>query len=126
ISQKLLAGTEVDAEGTNWDEARRRGIDVEAVPDLVRAIRPVQDLRAVWWLTHWLRRWRPDVVHTHSSKAGIVARLAARLAGVPSVVHSVHGWSFNDESSPRMRSLAIVLERLGASLTDTFITVSRV
>src|SRR5262245_66378683 len=89
----IFSGAEVDAEGTRVDEARRQGIDVRSAPGLVKSIRPLRDLRAAWTLAGLLRAWNPDIVHTHSSKGGFVGRLAARLAGVPKVVHTVHGWS---------------------------------
>ena len=53
------------------------------------------------------RRERPDVVHTHSTKAGILARWAARLAGVPVIFHTVHGFGFNDFQSPIVRSTIV-------------------
>src|SRR5437879_8145224 len=70
------------------------------------------------------RRDRPDVVHTHSSKAGIVARLAARWAGVPVIVHTVHGWSFHERMSRRERYVYRRLERVVARFTDALIVVS--
>jgi len=65
------------------------------------------------------------VVHTHSSKAGLLGRLAARLAGVPVVVHTVHGWSFNPTQPAPLRWLYVQLERLAAKTTDVLVTVSR-
>src|SRR5712692_6375937 len=67
------------------------GLEVTFVPSLVRPIRPFSDLVAVWSLVRFFKRTRPRIVHTHSSKAGILGRLAARIAGVPIVVHSIHG-----------------------------------
>jgi glycosyltransferase involved in cell wall biosynthesis len=120
----LLSGLEADDEGSLWAETAADGVRVVPVRHLVRAAHPVRDLLALLWLVRWCRRWRPDVVHTHSSKAGLVGRIAARLAGVPHVVHSVHGWSFNDEMPRRERALAIALERIGARFADVLIVES--
>src|SRR5690349_16940454 len=93
------------------EEALRLGLDVRFVPALGREVRPVRDVAALAGLYRIFRRERPDIVHTHSSKAGILGRLAARLARVPFVVHSIHGYGFN-AWQPRARHHAYVaLER---------------
>ncbi|HEX9190817.1 MAG TPA: glycosyltransferase, partial [Candidatus Deferrimicrobiaceae bacterium] len=66
----------------------------------------------------------PLVVHTHSSKAGILGRAAARAAGADAIVHSIHGFGFHDGQSARVRSLYVGLERLAAKWTDAFVAVS--
>jgi glycosyltransferase involved in cell wall biosynthesis len=76
-------------------------------------------------LTRRLRRRRPLIVHTHSSKAGILGRLAARLAGVPIVIHSIHGFGFHDRQAAPLRAALLLLERAAARLTTHFIAVSR-
>jgi glycosyltransferase involved in cell wall biosynthesis len=98
--------------------------DVTLVPWLVHPISPLKDLLAVFRLARIFRDKGADLVHTHSSKAGIAGRLAARLAGVPAVVHTVHGWSFNDTQPAWRRNLYILLERLAARYTDMLVTVS--
>lgn len=107
------------------DEARR--IDDATVhlwAVLRHPIRPLHDLAALLRLTFLLRKRRIDLVHTHSSKAGIIGRLAARLAGVGVIVHTVHGWSFNPTQSRWRRRLYRAAERLVASCTDRIITVA--
>jgi glycosyltransferase involved in cell wall biosynthesis len=120
----LVTGPEQSAEGNLFDEAARRGVRVVTIPSLRRRIRPVADLRAVVELVRLFRRERPDIVHTHSSKAGLVGRLSARIAGVPVVVHTVHGWSFHEGMSPRARAVAVRLERLAARWTSTIVVVA--
>jgi glycosyltransferase involved in cell wall biosynthesis len=71
-----------------------------------------------------LRRDRFDVIHTHSSKAGILGRAAARLAGVPHVVHTVHGWGFHDRMHPLLKRTYVILERLLQPRTSTLVSVS--
>ncbi|HET7746016.1 MAG TPA: glycosyltransferase, partial [Vicinamibacteria bacterium] len=88
------AGIDEGPEGNLHEEARRAGVNLVLVPWLVRPIRPLTDLRALVSLWRFLRRGKYDVIHTHSSKAGIVGRLAAWLAGVPVVVHTLHSLVF--------------------------------
>ena len=107
------------------DEARRSGIPIRFVPSLVRPIRPWKDARALLEITRVLREIRPRLVHTHSSKAGILGRLAARRAGVPLVVHTIHGWGFHERQPAALRRLLVVAERYAARGTDRFIAVSR-
>ena len=65
------------------------------VPALGREVRLGRDIQALLQLLRFFRRLRPQIVHTHSSKAGILGRAAARLARVPVVVHTIHGFSFS-------------------------------
>ncbi len=101
------------------------GVEVSFVPSLVRPIRPWQDLLCGKRLARLMRRDRPSIVHTHSSKAGIVGRIAARLARVPIIVHSIHGFGFNREQPAALRALLVAAERAVAPLTTHFIAVSR-
>jgi glycosyltransferase involved in cell wall biosynthesis len=94
-------------------------------PHLVRPVEPGRDLRALAWLVSHLRELRPQLVHTHSSKAGVLGRLAAHLAGVPLVVHTVHGWGFHPFQTAPRRLLFQGAERLVAPMTTRFVTVSR-
>jgi glycosyltransferase involved in cell wall biosynthesis len=106
------------------EASRISNADVRLVPWLRHPIAPLADVRAVFRLASWLRSHRIDVVHTHSSKAGIVGRLAARLAGVPVVIHTVHGWSFNDTQSKVVRAAFVRLERLAARWSHRLVVVS--
>jgi glycosyltransferase involved in cell wall biosynthesis len=72
----------------------------------------------------WLERERPAIVHTHSSKAGILGRMAARRAGVPIIIHGVHGMSFNRTQRPWVQRAYRDLERYCAKFTDKIITVA--
>ncbi len=104
------------------DESR---VPITFVPALVRPISPGRDVTALVQLTRLLRRLRPVIVHTHSSKAGILGRLAARLAGVPIVVHTIHGFGFNDRQAMLLRASFLGLEKLAARLTTHSVAVSR-
>lgn len=100
------------------------------VGSLVREIRPLSDLRAFFALRAILREERkrtgglPLIVHTHSSKAGILGRAAARAACADVVVHSIHGYGFHDGQKPLLRRLFVGLERAASRWTDAFIAVS--
>jgi glycosyltransferase involved in cell wall biosynthesis len=97
------------------DARRMPGLHLHVWPDWHHAVAPLADARCLLRLTHLLRTEAFDVVHTHSSKAGLVGRLAARLAGArATVVHHVHGWSFNPLQGEAGRRATVWLERLAA------------
>ncbi|MBI5622649.1 MAG: glycosyltransferase family 4 protein [Elusimicrobia bacterium] len=95
------------------------------IPELVREVSPVRDLAALRRLTRLCREEGPDVVHTHSSKAGVLGRLAARLAGVRAVVHTYHGFGFHDFMPAPLRFLYSQLERAACKLAHRTVFVSR-
>ncbi len=113
------AGGILDADARRIPDA-----DVHIVPWLRHPVRPVSDLRALLRLRRLFRSCRIDLVHTHSSKAGILGRLAARLAGVPVAVHTVHGWSFNATQAAPVREVYVQLERIAARSTQRLIVVA--
>lgn len=94
------------------------------VPSLIRPIRPWSDLRAYHSICRILRDFKPDVVHTHSAKAGILGRLAARATRVPAIVHSVHGAPFWPEQNRFIRFFYRWCERFAAKRCDAFICVA--
>jgi hypothetical protein len=120
----VLSGPQTGSEGSLIEEVRARDIPLTILPDLLRQISPWHDLRALYTLTRLMRREQFAIVHTHSSKAGILGRLAAKLAGTPVIVHTVHGWSFHDHMSPLRRRIFIALERFAAAFTDAMIVVA--
>ena len=93
-------------------------------PWLVREVRPIKDTMALLGLWRLFRRERPQIVHTHSTKAGIIGRWAAKLAGVPLVFHTAHGFAFNDFQAPIIRNLYIALERFTGKFTTKLFIVS--
>jgi glycosyltransferase involved in cell wall biosynthesis len=94
-----------------------KNVDLKVVecPDLVRNISPLQDWKAYRFLLNYFRSNKFDVVHTHSSKAGIIGRLAAHAAGVPLVVHTVHGLAFHRFEKPWKNWIYILLEKIAAA-----------
>ncbi len=91
---------------------------------LERAIHPLKDLALLIDLFLFIKKNDIGIVHTHSSKAGILGRLAAKLAGVKIIIHTVHGWSFHDYQPIFLKRLFILLERFVAMFTDKLIVVS--
>ena len=92
--------------------------------NLVRPVHPWHDALALIELTRLLRERRPDLVHTHSGKAGVLGRLAARRAGVPIIVHTIHGPSFGPFQGALSNAAFTAAERLAARVTTHFVTVS--
>ncbi len=122
----LLAGPEGRLDSA---AARIPDLDLRLVPDLVREIEPRRDLRALRLLRDHLRELGQDgaplIVHTHSSKAGILGRLAAHAARARFVVHTIHGFAHPALARRWQRGLAILAERLVARRTSRFVAVSR-
>jgi glycosyltransferase involved in cell wall biosynthesis len=92
---------------------------------LVREVHPIKDALAFVSLWQLFRRERPDIVHTHTSKAGILARWAAKLAGVPFIFYTAHGFGFNDFQRPAVRTFYISLECLTSKITTRLFLVSQ-
>ena len=120
----VVSGPQTGSEGSLIEEFRTRDIPLTIEPALVREINPLKDLLALFRLTRFIRRGRYTIVHTHSSKAGILGRWAAYLAGTPIIVHTVHGWGHHDRQSPLVRRSYILLERVTQRITDKLIVVS--
>ncbi|OGO29794.1 MAG: hypothetical protein A2Z16_14985 [Chloroflexi bacterium RBG_16_54_18] len=121
----ILSGAQTGSEGSLIDEVQDRQIPLIIVPELVRQINPWLDQQALSKITRIMRSRGYSIVHTHSSKAGILGRFAARQAGVPIIIHTVHGWSFHDQMPALSKWAYIWLERWAATHTDILIVVSR-
>jgi glycosyltransferase involved in cell wall biosynthesis len=120
----VISGPQTGPEGSLIEDVRARGIPLTIEPALVREINPAKDLLALVCLIRFIRRGRYDIVHTNSSKAGILGRWAAWLAGVPVVVHTVHGWAHNERQHPLLRRFYIFLEQVTQLITRKLIVVS--
>ena len=106
------------------DEETKNKVRVIFIKDLVREINPIKDLKALFSIYKILKKEKPDIVHTHSSKAGIIGRLAAKLCGIKNIIHTIHGFSFNDTQSFFKKNLFIFLEKTGAKISKYLIPVS--
>ncbi|HUU94225.1 MAG TPA: glycosyltransferase family 4 protein [Phycisphaerae bacterium] len=120
----LISGPTGGPEGSLVERARRGGYEFIELRELIRAVNPWMDARARRYLRMEFDRLRPEVVHTHSSKAGILGRFAARDARVPIVVHTVHGMSFNRTQPWVVRKLYAWLERKAAHRTHALVAVA--
>lgn len=120
----LVTGSEGATEGSLRDLAVSRGLRLAVVPELGREIALRSDLLTLVKLYRLMRRERPQIVHTHLAKAGFTGRIAARLAGVPIVLHTFHGHVFRGYFSPRKTRLFLLMERLGARLSTRIVTIS--
>jgi glycosyltransferase involved in cell wall biosynthesis len=121
---EILSGPQTGSEGSLIEEVRRLEIPLIIQNNLVREVNPFKDIFTYQDLFNAMRINKYDIVHTHSSKAGILGRWAAKRAGVPIIIHTIHGWGFHDYMPTILKYLYIYLERLTASFTDTLVAVS--
>jgi glycosyltransferase involved in cell wall biosynthesis len=120
----LITGPAEGPEGDLFARAESQGFTVELMPELVRAIRPGTDWAAYRSLRESIRRHKPDVVHTHSSKAGIVGRAAAWQEKVPAVVHTIHGMPFGRFEKWHKNALYIGIEKWAARRCHAIVSVA--
>ncbi len=134
VSVKLIAGPTIGPEGSLEKEARKvfepacaevagppeACPDFTIIPELVRPVHPLKDLIALNRLTKILRQQRPEIVHTHSGKAGLLGRLAAKRAGVPVIIHHIHGPSFGPFQGSLPNLVFKTAEKYAAGATDFF------
>src|SRR5437870_8029279 len=113
-----------ESDVATMDDARRHGCRIVNVPGLGREVTPTRDLVALLQLVRLFRRERPALVHTHTSKAGVLGRLAARLARVPVVIHTPHGHIFYGYYGATVSALIRLVERLLAKITDRIVTLT--
>jgi len=121
----LAHGPVYGPEGSILPEIRHAGIQLAEVPSLRRPVTPLHDYSCTRALRRLIRQVRPDVVHTHSSKAGILGRAAAWNQHVPVVVHTVHGLPFHDNQSAPINAVYLAAERWAARRCHRIICVSR-
>ncbi len=123
--RRFLAVLVTGPGGLLTDEARSvPHLDLRIISHLRREIQPLHDLLALIELVRSFRALRPAIVHTHSSKAGILGRWAAWLAGVPVVIHTIHGYGITPSQAPLVRWLLVLVERLTGWVTTHWVSVS--
>ena len=124
VEVTLLSGPTTGPEGTLEPRVAQIPGLLTLVPELVRPIAPVRDWLALRKLTRRFREQRPDIVHTHSGKAGVLGRLAAHAAGVPIIVHTIHGPSFGPFQSSLANFAFRAAERHAGRVTTHFVSVA--
>jgi glycosyltransferase involved in cell wall biosynthesis len=120
----LITGPPAGPEGSLMPAALAGGYRVEVIDDMRRALLPIRDWRTYTTLSRRLREIQPDIVHTHSSKAGILGRHAARQAGSFGVIHTIHGLAFTAGTSRWVNGFYKWMERRAAPLTDRIVCVA--
>ena len=118
----LITGPGLGPEGSLEQRAMDRGLDLKLLPELRRRLNPFQDWRSLRAIRRALADYQPEIVHTHSSKAGILGRLAAHQLGIPAV-HTIHGASFHFGQNPLLHHFYRWSERRAARWCDHFISV---
>ena len=121
----LVTGFSPGREGELLKNVELPPFGIVEIPELVRELSPAKDMKALSRLRNYFRHEKFDVVHTHSSKAGIVGRIAARQAGVPVVVHTVHGQAFHAYEKPWKNFIYITAERFAAKYCDRIYAVAQ-
>ncbi len=113
----------VAAEGPLLEIARAEGFRIVALP-FRRSVSPLAQLRALAALVRLFRAERPDLVHAHMPITGFLGRVAARIAGVPVVAYTCHGFLFNQDGGLARRGASFAMEWIAGRVTDVFLTVS--
>jgi glycosyltransferase involved in cell wall biosynthesis len=121
----LIAGPTFGSEGSLEGAFRDTPELLTIVPSLLRAVRPISEVKALIALRRIFRRDRPAIVHTHSGKAGIIGRWAARLEKVPIIVHGIHGPSFGPWQSRAANVVFRMAEQSAGRVTTHFIAVAQ-
>jgi len=124
VPATLISGPTAGPEGSLESRVRTESGVLTLLPELVRPIRPWHDFLALLKLGRLFRAGRPDIVHTHSGKAGILGRLAARRAGVPVRIHTIHGPSFGPFQGATSNRLFTCAERFAGRQTTHFVSVA--
>ena len=124
VEVTLLSGPTTGPEGTLEPRAAEIPGLLTLVPELVRPVSPLHDWLALRKLTRLFRQQRPDIVHTHSGKAGVLGRLAAHAAGVPIIVHTIHGPSFGPFQGWLANFAFRAAERRAGRITTHFVSVA--
>ena len=119
-----MTDSEREAVEEQIESARVKGVRIVAVPSLVRRISPVSDILALYDLVRIIQKEKPDVVHTHTSKAGLLGRLAAKIAKAPFIVHTPHGHVFFGHFGPVLSRVFLWVERLFSPLADRVVALT--
>jgi len=124
FSTTLICGAEGEKEGSMRDEAEKKGINLIFIPELGRELHPIKDIVTFLKLFWIIKKIKPDILHTHTAKAGTIGRLAAWLAGAGVIIHTFHGHVLHSYFSPAKTKLFILIEKLLARITDRIIVLT--
>ncbi len=121
----LVSGIDKGREGELLSQARETS-HLIVLPEMGRNINPFSDLAAFWKLYRLIKKGHYQIVHTHSSKAGVLGRLAAKMAGTPLIVHTLHSLVFHDHQPWLINRAWWLVKKICAPFTDFYISVSEV
>jgi glycosyltransferase involved in cell wall biosynthesis len=124
VEVSLISGPTTGPEGTLEPRFTEHPGLLTVIPELVRPVHPWKDALAWQRLKQIFSDTRPDIVHTHSGKAGVIGRLAARSARVPIIIHTIHGPSFGDFQGAIANAIFLRAERIAARATTHFVVVA--
>jgi glycosyltransferase involved in cell wall biosynthesis len=125
LNKKLFNVFFIAGTGGMLDKEVNKSLKIYGLKQLVREISLIKDLKALFSIYKILKIERPSIVHTHTPKAGILGRIAAKLAGVPTIVHTIHGYGFSDKHKWYLKYLFIYAERFCALFSNKLIFVSK-
>ncbi|MEN8126498.1 MAG: glycosyltransferase family 4 protein [Planctomycetota bacterium] len=124
----LITGPAIGPEGALFEQTKSAGFKTIVLDELRREINPIIDIPAYFKLKKILQELQPDIVHTHSAKAGILGRYAGwalkNSEGLPKVIHTIHGLAFHQYQNPLLSKFYIAIEKAAGKRTDAFITVA--
>jgi glycosyltransferase involved in cell wall biosynthesis len=123
-SVDIVTGPPLKNEGDMFAEAKRLGLNVIVLNDLVRDINVVSDMKAMIALMAIIRRGHYSIVHTHSSKAGVLGRLSGWLSKTPVIVHTIHGLPYHNFQARALAKSYILIEKLCALISSKIISVT--
>lgn len=121
---KVIYGSLAEGEAGLENMMMSSNVDMVLIPELGRKISPIDDIKAFWKIVGIMRREKPDIVHTHTAKAGTLGRIAALFAGVKVRVHTFHGHVFRHYFSRLKTRLFIFIERALGIITTRVIAIS--
>ncbi len=120
----ILTGPNISSEGDMYELGKKFGVNVITLSTLKRKIHFFYDLISLFKIYRFIRKNEYNVVHTHSSKAGIIGRIAAKMARTPIIIHTIHGLPFHAYQNLFLNKLYVLIEKIGARLSDKIITVT--
>lgn len=124
-SSEIIAGPIINKEKNLLSEAKKRKVKLKIIDGITNEIKPIKNLKALIKTYQYIKKNKFDIVHTHSSVAGIIGRIAAKLAKTPVIIHTVHGWGIRPDFPRWKLFIYITLERLCAKFTHKLIVVSK-